>query len=101
MKRFLKINLEAGTRHWPSSPVLDMMMMVMETVTGTGSRGAGKACHRDPVNTEIVFQKHNPETEQYIFGIKPKPLIFVVLNTCSSYLKKCFGEKVPETMLKR
>jgi len=78
-----------------------MNMMVMETVTGTASRGAGKACHKDPVNTEIIFQKHKPEIEQYISGTKPKPLILVVLSTCNSYSKKCFGEKVPETMLKR
>lgn len=87
-----------GSRHWPSSPVLDMM--VMETVTGTASRGAGKACHRDPINAEIIFQKHKPEIEQYIFGIKPKPFILVVLNTCSSYSKNALEKKSLKQHLK-
>lgn len=87
-----------GSRHWPSSPVLDVM--VMETVTGTESRDAGKACHRDPVNTAIIFQKHKPEIEQYILGIKPKPLILVVLNTCSSYSKNALEKKSLKQCLK-
>lgn len=87
-----------GSRHWPGSSVLDMM--VMETITRTESRGAGKACHRDPVNTEIILQKHKPEIEQYIFGIKPKPLILVVLNTYSSYSKSALEKKSLKQCLK-
>lgn len=95
-KTFLKKRF--GSRQWPSSPVLDVM--VMETVTGTESRGVGKACHRDPVNTEIIFQKHKPEIEQYIFGTKPKPLILVALNSCSSYSKNALEKKSLKQCLK-
>lgn len=87
-----------GIRHWPSSPVLDVM--VMETVTGTESRGMGKAWHRDPVNKEIIFQKCKPEIEQCVFGIKPKPLILVVLNNCSSYSKNALEKRSLEQCLK-
>lgn len=85
--------------HWPSSPVLDTM--VMETATGMESGDGGREHCRVPINAEILFQKHKTETEQCIFGIKPRPLILVALSTCSSYSKKCFEEKIPETKLQR
>lgn len=87
-----------ASSHQPSSPVLDTM--VMETATGMESGDGGREHCRVPINAEILLQKHKTETEQCIFGIKPRPLILVALSTCSSYSKNVLKTKSPKQSFK-
>lgn len=91
-KWFIKINLEAGP-----GPVQQRWMWWSWEQS---REQRAEACHRDRFNTEIIFQKHKPEIEQCIFGMKPKPLLLVVLNTCSSSSKNAL-EKMSLKLLKR
>lgn len=49
--------------------------MDMETVMG-GEAGARGRRGSDPLNTDIIFQKHKPKTEQYIFGVNQPPQLY-------------------------
>lgn len=72
--------------------------MAVEAVMGVESRSMGEAWRSNPLNTDIISQKHKLKTEQYIFGIKPTPS--VVLNMCRSFSKNVLGKKSLKQCLK-